>query len=390
MGVKDSEEDENSEEDDGSGEEDDDDRQFVGIFRDLPGYIIQAIYSYLTLRDVSRLGGTSRRLFHETRQIMIHRLYWSRPPARAPVEEGVMVSRDSHILFGGWRYLKNIALQRFMDAALASENVSGRYAFDSPQQGGTNNPFTTTNVNTTVGVVKINGVFLGRFLTRDFHNMEGIEKEYIHSYKQTPKPASKGTKAKAVEHNHMEDHFLEAIQPLLEQDVLSPILEQLLARSTDGRTLVVTLKGTKTPCSKCAANLAAFATAYKDDKGPFRILMRCKAFGLYEGEKFQEQFNGLKLMEAAGVPIIPWGISERMKKTFTRQGFVHELANMNPEQNDEFMEHVGAQQDQKILKYFNLDKNDPHDAKYGELRKLLFSGWERYHSYSGLIRPRED
>lgn len=351
--------------------------------------LLWEILSYLESKDLRSVALVMKRFYRlsRRRELKTGSLFYSTKIHGARIlTEGhsIPVFIDS----GEWFFLKNIDDQTYGPYAIASQNRYGTYQFSALSSGGTNQALTTLDTNTTVGVVKINGFFFGLFLTRAFHNiLESEASEYTHPWKCKPeyppdedekKNKKNKKKPEEVIHNHMEDHFLEAMNRLLTDKALNEVLEALLARSSDGKTLVITLKGTKSPCFKCVGNLIKFVTEARE----IRILLRCKAFGIYEGESLTIQIAAITSLVKNKIAIIPWGIAERGGKLYTKGGLWHEFANWQKNwKSGEFAAHFEQQQELKTERFFNLTKQDAFDKKYVDLRRLLFKSLHLYKKY---------
>jgi hypothetical protein len=361
--------------------------------------VLEQILSYFENDDLFGLAKVSKRFYQFSRRIHTDPIFYSTtdhgPPRIRPKNGPSLVFIKS----GKWFFLKSIDDQAHGPFAIASQSQFGTYQFASLSSGGTNQALTTLDTNTTVGVVKINGFFLGLFLTRAFHDVFEIKKasEYDHPWKREPvypkveDDTKKKQKPEEVIHNHMEDHFLEAMYLLLTDRGLREILEALLARSSDGNTLVITLKGTKSPCFKCAYNLINFVTKVNGmvvGTRKIRVLLRCKSIGIYEGELLQFQITAFRALVKNGIPLIPWGIVERGGKFYTKRGLLHEFASWQEDWKEgKFKEHFELQQQSKKNKFFNLDKKIPFDVRYVDLRRLLFKSLSLYREYGRKVTP---
>ena len=137
------------------------------------------------------------------------------------------------IQVGEWQFLREIDSQKRYPCSIAAQGF-GLYTLDQTSVGGSNNPFSAESSNTTIGIAKINGYFLGHFLTRayskgTFAALDRRQTAYDHPYKCNQTDV----------HNHMEDHFLEAVHLLLTKEETRSIRKSLLVKSSDGKTLVM-------------------------------------------------------------------------------------------------------------------------------------------------------
>jgi hypothetical protein len=279
-------------------------------------------------------------------------------------------------------FMENIRAQETNSLAIASQQEYERYALDSPLSGGANNPFTGLNENTTLGIAKINGFFLGRFLNRSYGRSGKAvgSAAFDHPFQVGAGP-----------HDHMEDHFLEALNLLLYDASLASLRTQLLERSKNGRTLVITLKGMKSPCEKCAPNLIKFVTDVRADKSAeFDVCLRLKAYGIHDNGTQRAQIDNISSMMDAGIPLLPWVIYTRAgTKPVTKRGLKHELHQWNRDVADEDTKDTLISETKnasKLACWWNFDRAEPMlNFEYARLRALVARSIALYRAYSEKI-----
>jgi hypothetical protein len=129
--------------------------------------------------------------------------------------------------------------------------------------------------------------------------------------------------------------------PHAEDNLTQALLDTFAALKTNGflfdsRTNVLSIKISKSPCTRCSATLAAF---YNNVCKSRNIKIRIKIMKLYEGESTTEAARSIGDLTAAGIVCVPWRIEEKYAEAEegqytlirheTKLGRSHELSNQS-------------------------------------------------------------
>ena len=161
------------------------------------------------------------------------------------------------------------------------------------------------NLNGTMLVAKLNSQHLGIFVSG------AMKVEY--------------TSVNGYDDPHAEDNLTQAIRDTLRDLKRNGML-------FDDRTNVLSIKLSKSPCTRCADTLAGFLG---DTCAANNIKIRIKIMKLYEGDSATAAANSIGKLAAAGIVCIPWRIEDKfaegedefeLTRTETKGGRRHELS----------------------------------------------------------------
>jgi hypothetical protein len=221
------------------------------------------------------------------------------------------------------RDLKDV-LNTNMPTPLISGQFFDSYLLDNfATQGGVNNPFTMDlEAVPVLLIVKVNGIFFGRFLT-----LGGVGRGTPQCY------PTYNYGAGDITSNHAEDGFLSAWHYAKAQGAL-----EALRLDKPRKPFYITFKASKTPCVDCGAKLVGFVqhaagTAYE-------VQLREKAAALYSGLPGPIKNTQMVVtMLNAGIPVtlwdLPYAVTKHRKKAVqgdhprTKNGLIHETVNLN-------------------------------------------------------------
>jgi hypothetical protein len=172
----------------------------------------------------------------------------------------------------------------------------------------TNSNHNLNNLNGTLLLAKLNGVHLGIFVSGEMK----VEYKSINGYNDP----------------HAEDNMSQALR-----DTFAELKTAGHLRDAGN---VLSIKLSKSPCSRCTTTLTTFLAT---DCAPRNIKIRIKIMKLYEGEPEATVVRSIGTLVKAGIICIPWRIEdkyddEELVRTETKLRNPHELKNQGMTADD--------------------------------------------------------
>jgi Secreted Novel AID/APOBEC-like Deaminase 4 len=259
------------------------------------------------------------------------------------------------------------------------------YRFHPLSEGLSNNPFSLSmeNEQTTVLLAKCNGLMFGRFINvampsaplqpkapkRTGKSKEAYEnsaryldyKERSKYYLNVQLPLynkQMGTVAKYTHDcgdpgSHAEDAFISAWRAAEQAGVIDEL------RKIHGLQAFVTLKISRSPCSKCTQKLIKFVELTKDVK------LRIKVQTLYEGEGGKVGASNVHELLAKGIPVREWNVplyaAKHREKSQTKSMQLHELYAWGCDGDDETHKLLLQQAEHKLGRFYHHVGKKPEE-----------------------------
>jgi APOBEC-like N-terminal domain len=251
------------------------------------------------------------------------------------------------------------------------------YCFHPLSEGFRNDPFNLSmeNEQVTVLLAKCNGLIFGRFINvaeptepeepkapkkRKGPKWEDYQARKEH-YGKTQKPLYKkqmSTLAK-YEHDcgaagsHAEDAFINAWRAAEQAGVIDQL------RKLYGGKAFVTLKISRSPCSKCTPKLIEFTKLTKE------VTLRIKVQTLYEGEGGTQGAANVHLLLNKGIPVREWNVplyaAKHRKHNWTRSLQLRELHTWGCDGDEEMHKLLLQQAVHKLDRFYHFVGNKPDD-----------------------------